>query len=424
MPALAAVAGALTLAFACTSARAGAATRQASAFDLTVSSPLAVIATIERREPGAGRIDTFRAQVTDTIAGTVPDALRVVSERAFPSDPPALAEGRGYLLFLGEVPTQSLWRAFRSDARARHLADSTHALALDPVIAPAVARALRDFARAVKDDPTDARRLDQLAAHLASGPELLRREAAIGLAARPSPLRPWLDDAKLGPLGRWLGDAGGDPALQAAVVRAFTEGRATRAAATLLTAGQSNAALRSSVLGFYTRLVGDDGDVRTSALEALAEWRTSTDPETRAAVMELAARLGGAESVGFLADAAIADTSDDAAVAAVGALAELGRDESRAELVYAGLGRIAREARDRPAARAIEALALTGTARGVTEITSVFGHHRPELEIVAVMALLNANHPDAFAAIRRVRDAPDTDPRVRQAIEKLTGSRG
>ena len=124
MPALAAVAGALTLAFACTSARAGAATRQASAFDLTVSSPLAVIATIERREPGAGRIDTFRAQVTDTIAGTVPDALRVVSERAFPSDPPALAEGRGYLLFLGEVPTQSLWRAFRSDARARHLADS------------------------------------------------------------------------------------------------------------------------------------------------------------------------------------------------------------------------------------------------------------------------------------------------------------
>ncbi|MBK7972711.1 MAG: hypothetical protein IPK07_05320 [Deltaproteobacteria bacterium] len=92
--------------------------------------------------------------------------------------------------------------------------------------------------------------------------------------------------------------------------------------------------------------------------------------------------------------------------------------------MYAGLGRIAREARDRPAARAIEALARTGTARGVTEITSVFGHHRPELEIVAGMALLNANHPDAFAAIRRVRDAPDTDPRVRQAIEKLTGSRG
>lgn len=298
MPALAAVAGALTLAFACTSARAGAATRQASAFDLTVSSPLAVIATIERREPGAGRGRRLRAQVTAPIAAAFP--TRCASSPSAPSsDPPALAEGRGYLLFLGEVPTQSLWRAFRSDARARHLADSTHALALDPVIAPAVARALRDFARAVKDDPTDARRLDQLAAHLASGPELLRREAAIGLAARPSPLRPWLDDAKLGRLGRWLGDAGGDPALRAAVVRAFTEGRATRAAAPPSSPpakATQRCAARSSG---STR--GSSATMGTSAPPRSRRSRNGGRPPipTRAAVMELAARLGGAEIGGL-----------------------------------------------------------------------------------------------------------------------------
>lgn len=396
----------------------------ASAFDRLTSAPLAVVAIVERRDPPAGRIDPYRLRVTETLTGAAPDGLRVVAERLFPSDPATLTAGKTYLLFLGSVPTQSSWRAFQGDAHVRYLAAASDARELAPETVAAVVSALRDFARSVTDDPSGSRRLDALLSQLVSGPAELRRDAALGLAARPAPLRPWIDDAKLAPLGRWLGDPNGDALAQSAVVDALRDARASRASATLLAAGRSNPRLRPAVIGFLTRLASDDDATRAAALDALGEWRASGDPETRAALMDLAARLGGAESVGFLTDAAIGDASDDAAVAAVGALTGLVHDEARADAVYTSLGRVAREGRDRAASRAIEALALTGTARGVAEITSVFGHRRPELEIVAVMALLNANHPDAFAAIRRLREAPDTDPRVRQAIDKITGSRG
>ncbi len=424
--ALAAIAGALALVLAASASAAplGAASAPPSAFDLASSSPLAVLATVGRREPVAGRLDAYRVQVAETFTGDAPEGLLVVAERAFASDPAALAEGKTYLLFLGEVPTQSLWRPFHGDAHARHLARASDARPIEPASAAAVSTALRDFLRSVKDDPAGSRRLDFLLAQLVSGPPALRGDAAAGLAARPASLRSWVDDAKLAPLGKWLGDASGDPSAQAAFVQALEDARVSRAAATLLEAGRSHPPLRPAVLRFLARLAGDDEPTRSVALDALAEWRSSDDAETRVATMTLAAQLGGAESVGFLAEAAIGDVDDDAAVAAVTALAGLGRDEARAEPVYAALGRVAREGRDRPASRAIEALALTGTARGVAEITSVFGHRRPGLEIVAVMALLNANHPDAFAAIRRLREAPDTDPRVRQAIDKITGSRG
>lgn len=403
-------------------ARAGLPAPAASAFDLAHASSLTVVARITRVTESADRIEVASADVVDTIRGTPPADLRIVTRRAFPSDPRRLAEGATYVAFLGDVPTQSLWKGQHEDARARLAAGPESLRPIREDERAALAGALRRYLDALDDDAQALRPLDVLLDQLHDTPTSLRGDAARTLAASPT-LGRWLDEARAQRLARWLGDTSEDRASQAFVIgqlgRVHVDGLATA----LVDAGTANPALRPALVGSLAALADDSATNRARALAALAAWREDADEGTRGALMALAARLGGAEALPYLTAGATQDPSDEVAVAAVSALATLVREESQADAAFASLGTVARTGRDRAASRALEALAQTGTARAVREIEGVFGQGRPEVEIVAVMALLSANHPEAFETLKRVRARSSLDPRVRLAIDRITGVR-
>ncbi len=403
-------------------ARAGVPAPPASAFDLVREAPLTVLVRVTRVTESSDRIEVGSGDVLETVHGTAPEGLRIVARRAFPSDPQVLAEGNTYVAFLRDVPTQSLWKAHHADARAR-FADGRESLRLiRQDEGAAFASALRRYLGALRDDAQLQQGRELLLDQLHDAPESLHGDAARTLAASPD-LGRWLTEARVQRLTRWLGDSRQDRASQAFVVGRLGSAHVERLAAALVDAGATNPALRPALVGSLAALADDSSANRNAALAALTAWRTGADEGTRAALMALAARLGGAESVPYLTDGAIQDPSDDVAAAAVAALATLTHDESQAEVAFTSLGNVARSGRDRAASRAIETLAQAGTARAVSEIEGVFARGRPEIEIVAVMALLNANHPAAFEALNKVRANPALDPRVRLAIDRITGSR-
>ncbi len=403
-------------------ARAGLPAPPASAFDLARESSLTVVARITRVTESADRIEEGTAEIVEAIRGTPPSELHIVTRREFPSDPRRLASGATYVAFLRDVPTQSLWKTQHADPHVR-LADGHESLRpiREDDVAP-LATALRRYLGALGDDAPVQQGLDVLLDQLHDAPESLRADAARALAASPL-LGRWLNEVRVKHLARWLGDSRQERASQVFVVGRLGNAHVEGLAAALVGAGTTNSDLRPALLGSLAALADDSPANRAAALAALTAWRTGADEGTRAALMALAARLGGAESLPYLTDGAIQDPSDDVAVAAVAALATLVRDEPQADAAFTSLGNVARSGRDRAASRAIEELGQTGTARAVTEIEGVFAGGRPEIEIVAVMALLNANHPAAFEVLKKVRANPALDPRVRLAIDRITGSR-